>query len=511
MDKNTVIEVRVIKFYITTYNGVRNKEGFYLIPDNWNDYDFYTLFNVEYVDKKLKKTEIGTVKIGLENQSTEIKTRIALNELAASQNNVIFHLPQTYFSLGQSADYYKNIKKLNDDDLRIDFLEAMNDIAYNDKIMEKYAEEEVLTTSLMREVNNYNYENQFKRIAKGGALLTEFEFTFSLEHKKKKEDLYFKVEPEILPPTNLHAIIGTNGVGKTTVLKGIMKEYRDGNLQDSFANLVYISFSAFDKNSKDDFHDDMSDKYSYVGLKKKSGETKSDIEIDKEFSTSIFNIFVRKKHYYLHNMFEILNSADYNFNKLNLITILEDYFETERSHEDMKEYSEKIASKFEDLSSGHKIILLSISKIVELLVEKTLVLIDEPETHLHPPLLSAYIRSLSELLKAENGVGVVATHSPVVLQEVPKSVVSIIRKYGNAFKIERPKIETFGENTGVLTEEVFRLEVGNTGFHRILKEVAEKFQDYDRVLEEFNYQLSLDAKTIVRSYINELKKDSKDV
>jgi len=70
--------VRVIKFYITNYNGVRNKEGFYLIPDNWNDYNFYTLFNVEYVDKKLKKTEIGTVKIGLENQSTEMKTRIAV-------------------------------------------------------------------------------------------------------------------------------------------------------------------------------------------------------------------------------------------------------------------------------------------------------------------------------------------------------------------------------------------------------------------------------------------------
>ena len=81
-----------------------------------------------------------------------------------------------------------------------------------------------------------------------------------------------------------------------------------------------------------------------------------------------------------------------------------------------------------------------------MLVEQTLVLIDEPETHLHPPLLSAYMRGLSEILIAENGVAILATHSPVVLQEVPKSCVTIIRKYGQAVKIEKPRIETFGEN-----------------------------------------------------------------
>lgn len=60
------IEVRAIKIYLTNYNEVRRKEGFHLIPDNWNDFSFYTLFNVEYVNKNLKKTEIGSVKIGFE-------------------------------------------------------------------------------------------------------------------------------------------------------------------------------------------------------------------------------------------------------------------------------------------------------------------------------------------------------------------------------------------------------------------------------------------------------------
>ena len=40
-------------------------------------------------------------------------------------------------------------------------------------------------------------------------------------------------------------------------------------------------------------------------------------------------------------------------------------------------------SIFKRLSSGHKIVLLTITRLVEVVEEKTLVLIDEPEAHLH--------------------------------------------------------------------------------------------------------------------------------
>ncbi|MED4174884.1 AAA family ATPase [Halalkalibacterium halodurans] len=159
---------------------------------------------------------------------------------------------------------------------------------------------------------------------------------------------------------------------------------------------------------------------------------------------------------------------------------------------------------FDNLSSGHQIILLSLSKIVELIVEKTLILIDEPETHLHPPLLSAFVRAISEISIAENAVVILATHSPVVLQEVPKSCVSIIRKHGTHVKIDRPRFETFGENVGVLTEEVFGLEIPKTGFHTLLRKVVEETPDYDMVLDRFNNELSIEAKSIIRTYLNEI-------
>ncbi len=154
---------------------------------------------------------------------------------------------------------------------------------------------------------------------------------------------------------------------------------------------------------------------------------------------------------------------------------------------------------FEKLSSGHAVVLLTITKLVELVDEKTLVLIDEPEGHLHPPLLSALIRSLSDLLIKRNGVAIIATHSPVILQEVPSSCVWKLERSGAIANAERPRIETFGENVGTLTSEVFKLEVTAAGFHKLLTDaVREGEGDYQKILNCFNYQLGAEAKAIVR-------------
>jgi predicted ATP-dependent endonuclease of OLD family len=153
---------------------------------------------------------------------------------------------------------------------------------------------------------------------------------------------------------------------------------------------------------------------------------------------------------------------------------------------------------FKRLSSGHAVVLLSITRLVEQVEEKSLVLIDEPESHLHPPLLSAFIRALSDLLINRNGVAIIATHSPVVLQEVPRSCAWKLSRAGHEARVDRPEHETFGENVGTLTREVFGLEVTQTGFHRLIAERAID-QTYEQVLEEFGGQLGGEARALARA------------
>ena len=173
-------------------------------------------------------------------------------------------------------------------------------------------------------------------------------------------------------------------------------------------------------------------------------------------------------------------------------------FERREAFNQLRKNARQLYSK---LSSGHKIVVLTITRLVETLEERSLVLVDEPEAHLHPPLLSAFIRSLSDLLINRNGVAIIATHSPVILQEVPKTCVWRIWRSGREKRIERPMSETFGENVGTLTQAIFGLEVTNSGFHKMLNDAVLADLSYVDVLARFNGQLGDEARGIVRSLI----------
>ncbi|MED0962370.1 AAA family ATPase [Bacillus paramycoides] len=480
-------------FYVTSFGRRLTGKGFHLVGDNWNDYGFYTLYKLFYLDENSKEFEIGYVKIGFKGQE-EGYTQLP---------NSFETLNKGYFSLGQEVTFYSELRKLGDV-VRLECLQGLKDLAYYEDLYDEVINENVVQTSLLRGLNVKNIRSQFKRIAHGGAILTDYDFDFNVQTGDKASKFHFEVVPESLPPTNIHAIIGTNGSGKTTTLKGMIDGYLKGSLNEEFANAIFISFSVFDKNGHYE-STNTGKEYYYVGVKSRDSKTKSQEDLKKEFYNSIKSILSKKRYYYLLRMLEILN-ADYNLSNFNLMDIVKEFIDTSQGNEDVETCSSLFSNVFDNLSSGHQIILLSITKIVELLVEKTLILIDEPETHLHPPLLSAFIRAISEIIIAENAVAILATHSPVVLQEVPKSCVSIIRKHGEQMNITRPRFETFGENVGVLTEEVFGLEIPKTGFHTLLRKVAEKNPDYNEVLDLFNQELSVEAKSVIRTHINEINR-----
>ena len=66
--------------------------------------------------------------------------------------------------------------------------------------------------------------------------------------------------------------------------------------------------------------------------------------------------------------------------------------------------------------------------MVEKVSEKTLILLDEPEMYLHPPLLASYMKVISLILNKKNGVAIIATHSPIVMQELGRDNINIIKK-----------------------------------------------------------------------------------
>lgn len=478
-----------MEFNITHFGNKMKRKGIHLVPDNWDDFGYKNTYYMYYIDAENIEYDLGIIKFGeygLESGRTSLPAKFKGVE-------------ENQFSLGQSAEYYQDIINLGSN-LSIEIFKALNDIAYSEEIFERAIKEEVTKKSLLRDVYENTVIEQFRRIANGGDFLESYSFNYKiLESLSKNNTFNFEVLPASLPPTNIHAIIGTNGSGKTSALKGILAKYLEGNSEMSFANAIYVSFSVFDNL-------DLDAEFSYIGIRNPDATNKSLSDLSYEFKESIKNLIRRKQISKLLEILPILN-ADLNFASYAWETIIQEHMEMQSITQNINKTLNELVEIFGFLSSGHKIVLLTTAKLVDLIAEKTLIIIDEPETHLHPPLLSAFIRAISDLIIRENAVAILATHSPVVLQEIPKSCVSILRRNGDYAQVEAPRYETFGENIGVLTEEVFGLEMTDTGFHRLLKEAVNENPSYEDILKKFNNQLSLEAKSMVRAYINNCNGD----
>ena len=270
-----------------------------------------------------------------------------------------------------------------------------------------------------------------------------------------------------------------------------------------FAGLVSVAFSAFDEFEPLSTPQDRSKglQYTYIGLKKiarsrseESGGLKDGRALATEFGTERQGLPPALT-------LEQVEAGARSSSKAIRSSRMRRWQGLRRQADDESLLRARAREVFRGLSSGHKIVLLTVTRLVESVEERTLVLIDEPESHLHPPLLSAFIRALSELLINRNGVAIIATHSPVVLQEVPRKCVWRLRRSGDAVAAERPQIETFGENVGTLTHEVFGLEVTDSGFHRMIADAVSVHRSYNEVLGAFNGSIGSEGRALVQALL----------
>ncbi|WP_341912830.1 AAA family ATPase [Ferrovibrio terrae] len=481
----------------------------HLRVDYWNDYSFVTMFDVLLFDEHGTPFELGNVKIGFFGQTTSASTYSTFSPPFSA-------LSDQYFSLGQDVSYYATLANVSEQ-TRLSFLRGLRDIVLDDSLAQAVQQEDVFRTSLLRSVSLSSIDGQFRRVLSGGAPLTDYDFIFSRPQSETVAgiNLGFAVHASSMPSTNIHALIGRNGVGKTTLLNemvsAIIRPDSTGARffvnhmfspvpipESYFSSLISVAFSAFDPFMPPPENSDpgLGTRYSYIGLKDIEDEggtlLKSLATLREECVASLGECFADKGR--KERWLKAINTleSDENFAGMDLSRLVEIQGEA---------LKHSAARLVECMSSGHAVVLLTISRLVARVEEKTLILLDEPESHLHPPLLSAFTRALSELLHNRNGVAIIATHSPVVLQEVPRSCVHVINRSRLSMHAERPQVETFGENVGSLTREVFGLEVSRSGYHALLQASVSEGGTYDEIVAAYGEQLGQEARGILRAMV----------
>ena len=94
-----------------------------------------------------------------------------------------------------------------------------------------------------------------------------------------------------------------------------------------------------------------------------------------------------------------------------------------------------------------------------------------------------------------------ATQSEVVLQELPNKCVYCLSKDK---EIKNPDIQTFAADVSLINKEVFGLELSNTGYYKILEDLAKnRREEAEKLLMTTNEELGESGRFYLTLLLNE--------
>ncbi|HTD07720.1 MAG TPA: AAA family ATPase, partial [Solirubrobacteraceae bacterium] len=448
-----------------------------LSPDVWDDYGYKTMWWVRvHLDPKTV-LDLEHVKIVQKSQD-DGRTKLPGPRFEC--------LPSDYCSLGQAMSYYEILFAAGKE-VYEPFLKGLRDMVFLSSVRERFGKQPGVVTSLMRfgsALAALEIAPAIFKTAEQGAVRSQLAFEYRFPQSDLTTEFRYGGVSEL--PTRTVAVIGYNGAGKTRLLghlgmlayhdvkKASTEQFRETNgmyigRRPSFGGVVAISYSAYDdfevpghgtgrnaarnRELVEEGRAAMGN-YTYIGLRQASQDgristvLKTIEDLTRDFHTALARARKPEREDALIAAFEPIRK--------------EPSFEVLAELPDVTASARIWESAFARLSTGHKIVLNIIVQLCANLERRSIVLFDEPELHLHPPLLAALLRSIGVALERHDSFAVVATHSPVVLQEIPGRQVKVLRRYPGDLAVEGPEIETFGENVGALTRQVFSLDSSAT-------------------------------------------------
>lgn len=150
------------------------------------------------------------------------------------------------------------------------------------------------------------------------------------------------------------------------------------------------------------------------------------------------------------------------------------------------------------LSSGEVTFVRFAIQVCLHIENATLLVFDEPETHLHPNLVAKFVSLLDELLKSTGSIAILATHSAYFVREVPRSQVHVFQLEEGRIHIGPPRLRTFGADIGAISEFVF----GDDLFGRLITDLKTQLgDDSAAALAELANELSPEALMFLRKQL----------
>ena len=539
-------------FQDASHIDVDSDVDFLLEESDWNDYGYMTLYGIHATAKRSrneKTTYLGSIRIMRIDQ--QVNESHLLRKDFGKYHFKFRSLPDTYVSLSMDVDFYENLQQiLRRPGERFDFANSLNMILGTDS--EDYAKVYSLLCfqkSLLRDSNIDDFA-----IQQGRKIMLNEEILFDLRTEAFKikfpsTDEYiefdFQAVSDVLDsdtiPNGIVALIGKNGSGKSTTLYEIAKilyaspdtrrliEDKVGRLETNaigISKLIMFSYSAFDNfilpgSTKyectmlidglqnhtgrfvfcgiRDVYYDMNELYEanrrmkdeeFINLTSESRikcvRLKEPSKLGEEFVYAMSNFEESDKRLWINFMISVRDNQPEFWQAVEQISPPILY-----KKEDLEE---RYLTIFNGLSTGYKFVMHAMAHLISNCENNNLVLFDEPENHLQPPLLSFMINEMRKILAQYKSVMLIATHSPIILQEIFAKNVKIVKRVGKVRTFSQPKIETYGESFGAIASEVFNLNSDNTSYYSTIEMLYEewnmdKLESLGEMISSFEHRL----------------------
>jgi energy-coupling factor transporter ATP-binding protein EcfA2/GGDEF domain-containing protein len=158
------------------------------------------------------------------------------------------------------------------------------------------------------------------------------------------------------------------------------------------------------------------------------------------------------------------------------------------------------------LSSGEYAMLRFAAQASAAIEQGSLLLLDEPETHLHPNFVSDLMEILDNLLQSTRSIAVIATHSAYVVREAPRDRVNVLTLDYREISINTPRMQTFGATIDSISQFVF----DDTSIpHRYQKTLADWADQTGRelgiagVIEQYGAELNSESLSFIARRLDE--------
>ena len=466
--------------------------------DNWNDYGYYTWFHLWYLESQDKSSwrSIGDLKIM--HLEDEVYDRIpeAFNTL-----------DDGFCSIGINIGYYKSLLDCFGRDGAKKLLNSLQDCAIIPTVRERFNTTGAYNTSLLREIST-------KEVLDDALLLIEnenadniFSFGYHFVPPYKKDSVCdWNVHFEFDAPKyrRVVAVIGENGVGKTQMLSDMLKDLTEDN-NENFShkpllrNILVLCSSEFDayKNINKGSSNYNVRRLSVV----QDDDTVAKLEdsiltiIDRGTFLANGDMLAVWQHYIELLKKEMGKEAE----QILIVPPKTEENKYPRPYLN-KKYLEELV---EHMSTGQLQVFTLITHVCAYIHLNSLVVLDEPEIHLHPRLMTEFFVCLGGLLSFFKSYALVPTHSPLVIREcVNGNVYLMQRTRDDEAVIGIVPFRTFGQDLTTLYEKVFGYQEEKTFFYRLVKEMSYRARvTYDRLvkrLEDDGVQLDSNSRSIIK-------------